>query len=112
MSKKEEKQKEEKITFKSVLNKVMDKSMNSLVSVAAQEAEHLITWIKNLSGLGKKIRHLMTTIILFSAGLGVLGIGVALYLNEVFPNISKGTSHILVGLVIISIAALHTKYNE
>ena len=110
MAKKEVK--EEKVTFKSVLNKVMEKSMNSLVSVAAEEAEHLITWIKNLSNLGRKIRNLLTTVILFSAGLGVLGIGVALYIKEQFPNITDGVSHILVGIVIISIAALHSKFSE
>lgn len=104
--------KEEKVTFKSVLNQLMAKSLQSLISVAAEEAEHLATWIKNLSGIGKKIRHLMTTIILFSAGLGVLGIGVALYIKEQFPNLNNGVSHILVGFVIILIAALHTKYNE
>ena len=110
MAKKEVK--EEKVTFKSVLNKVMEKSMNSLISVAAEEAEHLITWIKNLSNLGRKIRSLLTTIILFSAGLGVLGIGIALYIKEQFPNITDGVSHILVGIVIISIAALHSKFSE
>jgi hypothetical protein len=104
--------KEEKITFKSILNKVMEKSMNSLISVAAEEAEHLITWIKNLSNLGRKIRNLLTTVILFSAGLGVLGIGVALYIKEQFPNITDGVSHILVGITIISIAALHSKFSE
>lgn len=104
--------KEEKSTIKSLLNTLMEKSLHSLISVAAQEAEHLATWIKNLSGLGKKIRNLMTIIILFSAGLGVLGIGIALYVNELFPNISKSLSHILIGLIIILIAALHTKFNE
>ncbi|MBU90417.1 hypothetical protein CMO94_02645 [Candidatus Woesearchaeota archaeon] len=110
MAKKQEK--EEKITFKSVLNKLMEKSLQSLISVAAEEAEHLAKWIRDLSGIGKKIRHLMTTIILFSAGLGVLGIGVALYINELYPNLSNGTSHILIGLIIILIAALLTKYNQ
>ena len=104
--------KEEKITFKSILNKVMEKSMNSLISVAAEEAEHIVNWIRNLSGLGKKIRNLLTTVILFSAGLGVLGIGIALYIKEQFPNITDGVSHILVGITIISIAALHSKFSE
>ena len=104
--------KEEKVTFKSVLNKLMEKSLQSLISVAAEEADHLAKWIKSVSGIGIRIKHLMTTIILFSAGLGVLGIGIALYINEVYPNISKGMSHILVGLIIILIAALHTKYSE
>ena len=110
MPKKQEK--EEKITFKSLLNKLMENSLQSLISVAAEEAEHLTKWIKNISGIGRKIRHLMTTIILFSAGLGVLGIGIAIYINESFPNISKGISHILVGLVIILMAALYTKFKE
>jgi len=110
MPKKEEK--EEKITFKTLLNKLMENSMQSLITVAAQESVHLVKWIKDISGIGKKIRKLLTTIILFSAGLGVLGIGIALYANELFPNFSKGTSHILVGLVIISIAALYTKFKE
>jgi len=109
MPKKEEKQ--EKITFKTILNQLMEKSLQSLISVAAQEAEHLATWIKNLSGLGKKIRQLMTTIILFSAGLGVLGIGIAIYINEQFPNISLGISHILIGFIIILIAAINSRLN-
>lgn len=104
--------KEEKPTIKSLLSTLMEKSLQSLIAVAAQEAEHLTTWIKNLSGLGKKIRNLMTTIILFSAGLGVLGIGIAIYINESFPNITLGVAHILVGLVIILTAALHTKFVE
>jgi hypothetical protein len=110
MAKKEEK--EEKVTFKSILNKVMEKSMNSLISVAAEEAEHIVNWIRNLSGLGKKIRNLLTTVNLFSAGLGVLGIGVALYVKEQFPNMAGGVPHILVGIAIISIAALHSKFSE
>jgi len=110
MPKKQEK--EEKVGFKSLLNKLMAKSLQSLISVAAEEAEHLAIWIKNLHGIGRKIRHLMTTIILFSAGLGVLGIGMALYIESKFPNLNNGLSHILVGFVIILAAVLHTKYNE
>lgn len=110
MPKKQEK--EEKITFKSLLNKLMENSLQSLISVAAQESDHLVKWIKDISGIGRKIRILLTTIILFSAGLGVLGIGIALYINEAFPNISRGISHILVGLIIITIAALYTKFKE
>jgi hypothetical protein len=105
-------EKEEKVTFKSLLNKLMGKSLQSLITVAVQEAEHLTKWIKNLSGLGKKIRNLMTTVILFSAGLGVLGIGIALYVKELFPDFSSGIAHILVGLVILLIAVLHSKYTE
>jgi len=102
--------KEEKINFRSLLNKLMEKSLQPLISVIIEEAEHLINWIKNLSGIGKRVRNLLTTVILFSAGLGVLGIGIALYINELYPHISNGLSHILVGLVIILIAALHSKY--
>ena len=104
--------KEEKVTIKSFLNQLMQKSLQSLISVAIQEAEHLAKWIKSISGLGKKIRNLMTTIILFSAGLGVLGIGISIYISEQFSNITPGMSHILVGLFIILIAVLHTRFNE
>lgn len=100
------------VTIKSVLNKLMEKSMQSLISVAVQEAENLARWIKDLSGLGVKIRRLLTTVILFSAGLGVLGIGVALYVNEMFPDLGPGMSHILVGLVIISVAVMNLKLNK
>ena len=104
--------KEETVTLRSVVSKLMEKSMQSLISVAIQEAEHLITWIKNLSGLGVRIRRLLTTVILFSAGLGVLGIGVALYVDEMYPDLGPGVSHILVGLVIISVAIVHSKLNK
>ena len=104
--------KEEKVTIKSFLNQLMQKSLQPLISVAIQEAEHLAKWIKSISGLGKKIRNLMTTIILFSAGLGVLGIGISIYISEQFSNITPGVSHILVGLFIILIAILHTRFNE
>lgn len=104
---KEEKQ--EKITFKSALNKLMEKSIQGLITVAAQESHHLARWIRELGGLGKKIRKLLTTLILFAAGLGVLGIGVAIYITELYPNLSPGKSHIAVGLAIITIAMLYTK---
>jgi len=110
MAKKEEK--EEKISFKSLLNQLMEKSMQGLITVAIEESEHLVNWIKNISGIGKKIRKLLTTVILFSAGLGVLGIGIALYINELYPNLGLGQSHIMIGLLIILIAALYTKFKE
>jgi hypothetical protein len=102
----------EKLTFKSLLNQLMQNSMQSLITVAAQEAEHLVRWIQELGGIGKKIRKLLTTVILFSAGLGVLGIGAALYIKELFPELSQGITHILVGLVIISVAAMYSKFAE
>lgn len=104
--------KEQKITFKSLLNQLMERSLQSLISVVAQEAEHIIKWIKDLSGIGRKIRILLTTIILFAAGLGVLGIGIATYLSEELPNLSPGMAHILVGLFIILVAALNFKLRE
>lgn len=105
-------EKNEKTTFKIPLNKLMEKSLQSLISVAVEEVDQLTKWIKDLSGIGKKIRNLLTTIILFSAGLGVLGIGIALYVNELFPNLSNSIAHMLVGLVIIFIATLHLKLNK
>jgi len=52
MSKKQEKEK--KITFKSLLNKLMENSLQSLIAVAAEESVHLVKWIKDISGIGKK----------------------------------------------------------
>lgn len=112
MAKKREKEKEEKSIFKSALDKLMEKSLDSLFSVAAEEAEHLIKWIKKLSDIGRKIRNLLTAVVLFSAGLGVLGIGIALYIGDMFPDIITGLTHIFVGLVIILIAALYSKFSE
>lgn len=104
--------KEEKITFKSILNKLVEKSLNSLISIVAQESEHITKWLRDLSGLGKKIRRLLTTLILFTAGLGILGIGTAIYISELSPKLSSGQSHILVGLFVILIAAIYSKSTE
>jgi hypothetical protein len=104
--------KQEKVSFKSLLNQLMENSLQSLITVAAQESKHLVSWLKNLSEIGRKVKTLLTTVILFSAGLGVLGIGISLYVSEMFPDLGRGVSHILVGLVIILIAALNLKISE
>jgi len=39
--------KEDKVTFKSILNQFMQKSLQSLISVVAEQSEHLIGWVKD-----------------------------------------------------------------
>ena len=50
--------KQEKITFKSLLNKIMENSFQSLISVAAEESDHLVKWIKDIPQIGRKIKRL------------------------------------------------------
>jgi hypothetical protein len=99
------------LNLRSFMNKLMEKSFQSLFSVVAEESEHIAKWVRNISGLGRKIRRLLTAFVLFAAGLGVLGIGIALYLNELFPELKNGVSHVLVGLIIILIASAYAKSN-
>jgi len=104
--------KEDKINLKLLFKKILEKSLLSVIPIIAEETEHLAQWIKNISGIGKKIRSLMTIIILFTAGIGILGIGISHFLSEKFSNLSVGESHIIVGLFVILIAAIYSKSNE
>ena len=104
--------KEGKLNFKSLFNEFMEKSLRSLISVVAEHSDHLASWIQNISGFRRKLRHLLTAVILASAGLSVLGIGIGLYVANLYPNLGNGISHILVGAVLVLIALLYMKSNE
>ena len=104
--------KEDKISFKSILNQFMQKSLQSLISVVAEQSDHLVEWIKNISGFRRKIKKLIVTVILLTAGLGIFGVGISQYIASLYPNLGNGLSYILVGIVFVLIAALYTKFNE
>ena len=104
--------KEGKLSFKSLFNELMEKSLRSLIFVVAEHSDHLASWIKNISGFRRRIRRLLTAVILVSAGLSVVGIGIGLYIAELYPNLDNGVSHILVGAVLVLIALLYMKSNE
>ena len=104
--------KEEKFSFKSILNKFMEKSLQSLISVMAEQSEHLVEWIKNISGLKRKIRMLIVIIVLLSAGLGIFGVGISQYLVNLYPNLGNGLAYILVGIAYILIAVIYVKFSE
>ena len=62
--------KEATVTFKSILNQFMQISIQSLISVIAEQSEHLVDWVKNISGLKRKIKKIISVIIISTAGLG------------------------------------------
>jgi len=104
--------KEEKFSFKSILNKFMEKSMQSLIDVVAEHSEHLVEWIKNISGLRRKIRTLIVVVILVTAGLEVFGVGFAKYIASIYPNLANGLSYMLIGITLIIIALLYKKFDK
>jgi len=104
--------KEEKVSFKSLLNQFMQKSLQSLISVIAKHADHLMDWVENIPSIKRKIRKLITAIIILTAGLGILGVGVAQYIASLYPKLSNGLSYMIVGIVLMLIAAFYLKFNE
>lgn len=98
--------KEGKISLKGILSQLMEKSIQSLISVVAQQAEHLVGLLKDLPLLKRKLKHMLTGLALFIAGLVISGIAIAMYLEEMFPNLITGFPYILVGFVFIAIAAI------
>ena len=104
--------KEDKISFKSILNQFMQKSLQSLISVVAEHSDHLVEWIKDISGLRRKIRKLFVAVVFSAAGLGVFGVGVAQYIASLYPSLGNGISYMLVGIVPILIGVLYIKMND
>ena len=104
--------KEDKFSFKSLLNQVMQKSLQSLISVLAEHSEHLMDWVKSIPSIKKKLRKMIIVVILFSSGLSVIGIGISLYIASLYPNFGNGFSHIIIGIVIILVALIYVKLSE
>lgn len=104
--------KEEKTSLKSLFSQFMQKSLQSLIAVVAEHADHIMDWVKSIPAIKRKIRRMLTAVILFSAGLSVMGIGISLYLAKLYPNLGNGLSHILIGLVLTLAALLYVKLNE
>jgi|TARA_Y100000031_G_C8180015_1_gene365972 ABC-type transporter Mla subunit MlaD len=104
--------KEAKVSIKSLINQFMQRSLQSLVSVVAQNADHLVEWVRNLPSLKEKIKRLLTAIILLSAGLAVFGIGISMYIASLFPELEDGLSYILIGLLLIIVAIVYIKLKE
>jgi hypothetical protein len=80
-------------------------SFHKLITTVGEEADHLAGWVKHFVRIGKKIKELLTSIILYTAGFGVIGIGLGIYIGGRFPELENGISHILVGIFYILIAA-------
>ena len=98
--------------FQSLLNQFMQKSLQSLISVVAEQSEHLIGWVKDIAGLKRKIKKIITSIIILTAGLAIFGVGISQYIASLYPNLANGLSYLLVGAVFILAALIYLKSNE
>jgi len=103
---------EGKLSFKSLFNEFMEKSLRSLITVVADQSDHIASWIRNISGFRRRMRQLLTAIILVTAGLVVSSMGLGTYLAKLYPNLDNGVSHILIGIVLVIIAILYTKMSD
>lgn len=104
--------KKESFSFKRILNQFMQASIQSIVSVVAEQSEHIVDWLKDISGLKRKIKKFLTVVVISAAGLGILGVGIAQYIASLYPNLANGLSYMLVGVILILIAWIYLKYNE
>lgn len=104
--------KEDKFGLKALLQRLMEKSLQSLVSVISQQADHLVDIIKNISLIKRKIRKLMAEVVLLSAGLAVLGTGLGIYLAGKFPELADGVPQMLIGLSLMLAALLYAKFGK
>ena len=102
----------DKISFKSILNQFMERSLQSLISVVAEQSEHIVEWVKNISGLKRKIKKLIVAVIFVTAGLGIFGVGISQYIANLYPGLRNGISYLLVGVVFVLIGLLYSKFNE
>jgi L-asparaginase/Glu-tRNA(Gln) amidotransferase subunit D len=104
--------KEEKFSFKKVLGRFMEKSIQSIISVVAEQSDQIVAWIKNISGMKRRIRRLFIALSFCTAGLVVLGMGLGSYISELLPSLRNGIAHILVGIVLMLIAAVYMNLKE
>ncbi|MAE43260.1 hypothetical protein CMO93_05795 [Candidatus Woesearchaeota archaeon] len=98
--------KEDKLSLKKLLNQLMERSIQSIISVVAQQAEHLVGLIKDIPIFKRRIKHMLAGVAFFTAGLVISGIAIAMYLEEIFPNLVTGMPYILIGFVFILTAAI------
>lgn len=101
--------KEEKFSFKKILGQFMEKSLQSIIAVVADQSDHIVSWIKDISGLKRKIKKILTAVIILSAGLMVVGVGLGIFIGSLYPNLDNGISHILVGLAFVLVAIIYLK---
>ncbi len=78
------------------------------LSILEKQAVNLISWLEWIAVLPKKIKSLLAAMVLFTAGMGVLGIGIGLYLSHILPNLPVGVPHIIVGVSMVLIALVYS----
>lgn len=96
-----------KTTFKDLLKEFGTKALGILV--ASVESVNVINWIKNITNFKEKARKYAISGILSIAAITVVLLGIASCLAERVAALTIGMSQIIVGLVVIIIAAIYMK---
>jgi len=88
-----------------ILKEFIDKSIGIFASVLEKNI-NIVSWIKNLVNVKAKIRKYTFAYLLAVAGITVLLIGLASYLNSIMPALTNGLSEIIVGVIVIIISLI------
>jgi len=99
--------KEGRFNIKSFFNGLMEKSLQGLISVAAEQSEHLIDLLKNIPLIKKKIRRIVISAVFLTAGLVIFGLGAGLYLANLL-GLSTSSSYMMVGLAFLISAGIYS----
>jgi hypothetical protein len=92
-----------KSEFKTLLREFGEKSVGIIAS--SIEKVNFVKIIKNMGNIKAKMKKYVSSFILVIAGTVLIAMGIASYVNYLFPVLSNGFSEMIVGaaLVIISI---------
>jgi hypothetical protein len=94
-----------------IFKEFIDKSIGIFASVLEKNI-NIVEWVKNLVNIKAKIRKYMFASLLAVAGVTVLLIGLASYINSLMPGLANGLSEIIVGVVVIIISLVIYKMSR
>ena len=98
---------EKKTTFKDLLKEFGTKALG--IVVASVENVNGMNWLKNITKFKEKARKCIISAIIAIAGVTVLLLGIASCLAQRVEVLTIGMSQLIVGLVVIVIAAIYAK---
>lgn len=100
-----------KITKKSELKKIVLEFLEGSLAVFSEALSKAnpLDWIRSMVNFKKNVRRYLLSFVLVIAGIMIFGLGIAAYLNSLFPSLKEGCSEMIVGLALILFSLLICK---
>ena len=96
--------KKKKSDFKKYLEEFLTRSVG--IVTASLSKVNVVGMVKNLLNIKAKLRKYISSLVLITAGVIVLMLGVSSYLTSLFPVLNNGFSEMIVGAVLIIISII------